>query len=126
MVLNTLGGRGRLGYKTKGRCPRRRTRLLKPWLGEPIAETRQKPIYPLLGLAWASSLASANVRNVKADKSEDRDGMDICSHTILTIPASDNFARRDSDKLPVPSSKGSTAHHHCLTPTCWYVLVDFN
>jgi len=27
------------------------TRLLKPWLGEPILKTRQKPIYPLLGLA---------------------------------------------------------------------------
>ena len=31
--------------------------------------------------------------------------MDICSHTILTIPASVRFRIRDSDKFPVLSSR---------------------
>ena len=80
--MNTLGGRGRLGYKTKGRCPRRRTRLLKPWLGEPILKLDKSLSILCLVSLRASSLASANVRNVDFDKigRSGRDGYMLTHH----------------------------------------------
>ena len=61
----------------------------------------------MFGLGYSASfLASAKVRKVDFGKiGRSGTGVDICSHTILTIPASVRFRIRDSDKFPVLSSR---------------------